>query len=118
MNKLNLEKKILRQDQLLKRLKILRKTNKKIVLCHGVFDLLHIGHIKHFEEARKNGDILIVSITEDRFVNKGPNRPHFNTTLRSEAIAALELIDYVFISKFPTAVNIIKLIKLIFILKR
>ena len=44
---------------------------------HGVFDLLHFGHLEHFKEAKK-GDILIVSITPDRFVNKGPGRPAFN----------------------------------------
>ena len=104
-------KKIVPIDNLENIISKLKRKGKKVVLCHGVFDLLHIGHIKHFEEARKNGDILIVSITEDRFVNKGPNRPYFNINLRSEALAALELIDYVFISKFPTAVNVIKLIK-------
>ena len=68
---------------------------KKIVLCHGVFDLLHIGHIKHFEEAKKFGDVLIVSVTSDEFVNKGPNRPVFNLALRAEALIALECVDYV-----------------------
>ena len=43
--------------------------DKKIVLCHGVFDLLHIGHIRHFKEAKKHGDILVVSITTDKYVN-------------------------------------------------
>ena len=51
---------------------------KKIVLCHGVFDVLHIGHLKHFKEAKEYGDILIVSITPNKFVNKGPGRPIFN----------------------------------------
>ena len=46
-----------------------KKKGKKIVLCLGVFDLLHIGHIKHFEQAKKLGDILIVAVTSDRFVN-------------------------------------------------
>ena len=73
----------------------LRKKRKKIVHCHGVFDLLHLGHIRHFEEAKTFGDILIVTITPDEFVHKGPNRPAFTTGLRLEALAALESIDFV-----------------------
>ena len=53
----------------------------KIVLCHGVFDLLHLGHIKHFEKAKSFGDIVIVTVTPDQFVKKGPNRPVFNICL-------------------------------------
>ncbi len=52
--------------------------NKKIVLCHGTFDLIHVGHIKHFASAKKYADILVVSITSDKFVLKGPGRPIFN----------------------------------------
>ena len=63
-----------------------RIKGKKIILCHGVFDLLHIGHIKHFKEAKNFGDILVVTLTPDQFVNKGPNRPFFNEQLRLEAI--------------------------------
>ena len=86
--------------------KIKEKFNrKKIVLCHGVFDLLHIGHIKHFEKAKKNGDILIVTITADEYVNKGPNRPQFTTSLRAESLAAIQFIDYVSVSYFPTAIK-------------
>ena len=55
----------------------LKKQKKKIVLCHGVFDLLHLGHIRHFEEAKKLGDYLIVSVTLNKFVEKGPGRPFF-----------------------------------------
>ena len=69
----------------------LKSKGKKIVHCHGVFDLLHIGHIKHFEEARTFGDILMVTITMDEFVRKGPDRPAFTTSLRLEALAALEV---------------------------
>ena len=89
----------------------LKSTGKKIVHCHGVFDLLHIGHIKHFEEARTFGDILIVSITPDEFVNKGPGRPAFTTSHRLESLASLESVDYVFANKWPTAEHTIKIIK-------
>ena len=67
------------QDQkFLKRIQNIKNKKKKIVLCHGVFDLLHLGHIKHFKSAKKFGDYLIVSITANKYVNKGPGRPIFN----------------------------------------
>ena len=89
----------------------LKSKKKKIVLCHGVFDLLHIGHIKHFNEARKYGDILVVTLTSDTYVDKGPKRPAFNEKLRLEAIAALNIVDYVALNSSPTAISAIKKIK-------
>jgi len=86
----------------------LKSKGKKIVHCHGVFDLLHIGHIKHFEEAKTFGDVLVVTITPDEFVQKGPNRPAFTTTLRLEALAGLESIDFVVANKWSNAVETIK----------
>ena len=89
----------------------LQSKGKKIVHCHGVFDLLHIGHIKHFEEAKTFGDVLIVTITPDDFVHKGPNRPAFTTTLRLAALAGLESIDFVAANKWSNAVETIKTIQ-------
>ena len=87
------------------------QTKKNRVLCHGVFDLLHIGHIKYFEEAKSMGDILVVTLTPDAFVNKGIGRPVFNQTLRAEAISALECVDYVAINQWPTAIETIQTLK-------
>ena len=87
------------------------RAGKTIVQCHGVFDLMHVGHIRHFQEARKAGDVLVVTITPDRHVNKGPHRPVFTESLRAEAIASLECVDYVAVNKWPTAVEAIELIK-------
>ncbi|MDP1571592.1 MAG: PfkB family carbohydrate kinase [Vicinamibacterales bacterium] len=87
------------------------RAGRVVVHCHGVFDLLHIGHIRHFNEARKAGDLLIVSITPDRFVNKGPHRPVFTEALRAEAIASLGCVDYVTVNQWPNAVEAIQLIK-------
>mgnify|MGYP001476797654 CR=1 FL=1 len=70
--------KIITQDQYINLAKKHLK-NKKITLCHGVFDLLHVGHIKYLKEAKKSGDVLVVSVTEDKFVNKGIGRPFFNS---------------------------------------
>lgn len=88
-----------------------RKKGKKIVLCHGVFDLLHPGHIKHFQAAKKKGDLLVVTLTRDEYVNKGPGRPIFNQDLRAESLAAFESVDYVAVNDWPTAVETIKKLK-------
>ena len=89
----------------------LRAQGKRVVQCHGVFDLLHIGHIKYFEAAKRYGDVLVVTVTADEHVNKGPDRPAFTQELRLEAIAALEVVDHVAISRWPTAVDSIRLLK-------
>ena len=89
----------------------------RIGLCHGVFDLLHIGHIKYFQEAKSLCDFLIVSLTPDEFVNKGSGRPVFTEALRVEAIAALSCVDCVVINLWPTAIDTIKLIKPDFYIK-
>ena len=75
------------------------------------FDLLHLGHIKHFKEAKKNCDLLIVSVTADQFVNKGPNRPAFNQYQRIEALEALDVIDYIVLSNNVSSKFIISKIK-------
>lgn len=89
----------------------LRRRGRVIVQCHGVFDLLHPGHIKHFESAKKKGDILVVTLTRDEFVNKGPGRPVFNQQLRAESVAAIESVDYVAVNDWPTAVETIRKLK-------
>ncbi len=90
---------------------------KKIVHCHGVFDLLHIGHIKHLHQAKSFGEVLVVTVTPDRFVNKGPGHPAFPEALRAEAISALGCTDYVIVNKWPTAIEIIKEIQPSFYVK-
>ena len=86
-----------------------KKNKKKVVMCHGAFDVLHYGHIAHFEEAKKLGDILIVSVTSDKFINKGPNRPFFNEEVRLKTLSSLEVVDYVVISNSDVAIsNILK----------
>ncbi len=103
--------KLLNNFQLSKTIKNLKKTKKKIVLCHGVFDLLHIGHLKHFQKAKSFGDILIVSLTKDKNINKGVGRPYFNESLRAEFITSLSIVDYVHLAEGIDALDIIKKIK-------
>lgn len=102
--------KILDEQQAKKTLSELRSKDKVIVQCHGVFDLLHRGHVEHLEEAKAHGDILFVSVTSDEYVNKGPGRPVFSLEARSMMLAALEVVDYVLISQHPTAEPSIELI--------
>lgn len=82
-----------------------------VVHCHGVFDLLHYGHLKHLESAKKLGDILVVTLTPDHFVNKGPDRPVFSDRQRAEFIAALGFVDFVAINRWPTAIETLRLLK-------
>jgi rfaE bifunctional protein nucleotidyltransferase chain/domain len=98
-------------DELSHGLTPLRAEGRKIVHCHGVFDLLHIGHIRHFEQAKTLGDVLVVTVIPDKFVNKEPHRPAFSENLRAEAVAALDCVDYVAISRWPTAVEAIHLLR-------
>lgn len=88
-----------------------KKDGKKIVQCHGVFDLLHPGHIRHFKEAKSKGDTLVVTVTPDKYVNKGPGRPAFNQNLRLESLASLAFVDYVVLNDTPDAVNAIECVK-------
>jgi rfaE bifunctional protein nucleotidyltransferase chain/domain len=89
----------------------LRGQGKTIVQCHGVFDLIHPGHIRHFEAAKREGDVLVVTITQDGYVNKGPGRPVFNQRLRAESVAALQVVDFVAVNQWPTAVEAIRLLQ-------
>ena len=86
----------------------LKEDGKRVVLCHGVFDLVHPGHIIHFENAKEMGDILAVSITSEKFVRKGPGRPYFNDEMRLKFLSAISCIDYVMLSEGYTVDDIIK----------
>ena len=94
----------------IKKIKSLNK-KKKIVLCHGVFDIVHPGHLRHLAHAKSKGDILIVSITADKFIEKGINRPHVPENLRALNLSVFEMVDYVTIDRNKTAVNILNLVR-------
>jgi rfaE bifunctional protein kinase chain/domain/rfaE bifunctional protein nucleotidyltransferase chain/domain len=103
--------KIKHLSQISRIVKDLKKEGKIIVQCHGVFDLIHPGHIRHFASAKKHGDILIVSITADAYVRKGPGRPIFSQQLRAEVLAAMTDIDFVTIVESENAIQAIKTIR-------
>jgi rfaE bifunctional protein kinase chain/domain/rfaE bifunctional protein nucleotidyltransferase chain/domain len=103
--------KILTLEVLAQMAKTLRKQGKKVILCHGAFDLVHMGHIRHLRRAHQEGDVLMVTVTTDQHVNKGPGRPVYNEALRAENLASLVWIDYVAVNDEPTAINVINMIQ-------
>lgn len=90
-----------------------RKKNKdkKIIICHGVFDIVHPGHVRHLLYAKQKADILIVSVTSDIHINKGIYRPHVPESLRALNLSAFEVVDFVVIDKNPEPYDLIKKIK-------
>ena len=62
--------------------------SRKVILCHGVFDVVHPGHVRHLAYAKSKADILIASVTEDKFINKGAYRPHIPEKIRALNLAA------------------------------
>ena len=97
-------------DELAEKISSLKSQELKIVHCHGCFDVMHPGHIKYFQASKKMGDILVVTVTPDKFIDKGPGRPVFNQDLRAESIAALECVDYVAVNRWPTAQETLRLL--------
>lgn len=104
-------KKIIRKEEFASIREQLRQQGKTVVLCHGVFDLVHYGHIEHFEEAKAQGDVLVVSVTAAKYVNKGPGRPYFNDQQRMSFLAELECVDYVMLSEAVTVHEIVKVVQ-------
>jgi rfaE bifunctional protein nucleotidyltransferase chain/domain len=89
----------------------LRAAGRRVVHCHGCFDIVHPGHIRYLQFARRLGDILIVSLTGDAAVDKGPGRPYIPQELRAENIAALEFVDWVVIDPHPTACELLEALR-------
>lgn len=91
--------KILSTDEMLKERERLRVAGARLVFTNGVFDLLHVGHVRYLAQARSLGDALVVAINSDRSVRelKGPERPVFEESERAEILAALRNVDYVVI---------------------
>ena len=91
--------KILSLNEMLGERERLRVAGKRLVFTNGVFDLLHVGHVRYLAQARGLGDVLVVAINSDRTVRelKGPERPVFDEAERGEILAALRYVDYVVI---------------------
>lgn len=83
----------------------------KVIMCHGVFDVVHPGHVRHLLYAKSKAPILIASITADRHITKGTHRPHVPQDLRAVNLAAFEMIDYVLIDPNATPIENLKIIQ-------
>ena len=113
--------KLVKLNYLIKNIKRLKKDAKKIGFCYGVFDLLHPGHVKHLEEAKKFCDVLVVGITSNKQVRKRrkiPGRPIFDEKLRAYLVSQLKPVDFVFVNNDRnSSVKAIKVIKPDFCIK-
>ena len=88
-----------------------RPRKKKAIMCHGVFDVVHPGHLRHLIYAKSKADILIASLTADVHISKGKYRPHVPQDLRAINLAAFEVVDYVLIDSEATPLKNLALIK-------
>jgi len=95
-------------DLLAEQVRAWREGGERVVLCHGCFDPLHVGHLLHFKAAKKFGERLVVTVTPDRFVNKGADRPLFPENLRLEMVLALRVVDAAAINLWTSAVDTIR----------
>lgn len=103
--------KILSLEELRDSVTSARLSGKTIVHCHGCFDIVHPGHVRHLEFAAKRADVLLVTISGDDLINKGNGRPLIPQNLRAENLAALNCVDWVYIDPHPTAEDIIDEVK-------
>lgn len=98
-------------DELAEVIKDARASGKVVGLCHGCFDIVHIGHIRHFAAARGLCDLLFVSVTGDQFVNKGPDRPVIPEQERAEVVSSLKSVAGAMINQYPTAIEALTRLK-------
>ncbi|MCB9848597.1 MAG: adenylyltransferase/cytidyltransferase family protein [Phycisphaeraceae bacterium] len=85
----------------------LASAGRRLVQCHGCFDIVHPGHVRHLQQAKRLGDALLVTVTADAGVGKGPGRPLFSDDLRAESLAALDCVDFVHVDHHPTAADLL-----------
>jgi D-beta-D-heptose 7-phosphate kinase/D-beta-D-heptose 1-phosphate adenosyltransferase len=108
-----MHKKLVELEELVEKVRVLKKAGKAIVFTNGCFDLLHVGHVRYLEAAKTEGDILVVGVNSDQSVRliKGPRRPVVPEGERGEILASLGCVDYVTIFDDPDPLAVIKLLK-------
>ena len=107
----SVQRKIVEPQHLARTLRALSSSGSTIVQCHGCFDIVHPGHIRYLQFARRLGDVLVISLTGDAAMGKGPERPYIPQELRAENLAALEFVDWVVIDPHPTASQLLELLR-------
>ena len=106
-----LASKIVTREELLARREIARREGRAVVQCHGCFDIVHPGHVRHLRQARSHGDVLLVSITGDESYQKRGGSPLIPQELRAENLAELDCVDWVFIDPDPTALQLLESVR-------
>jgi len=106
-------RKIKTLPNLLKTITALKKRKKKIAFTNGCFDILHLGHVRYLQAARKKADILVLALNSDQSVRmiKGPMRPINNEHDRAGILAALECVDFITVFNAPTPLKVIEKLK-------
>jgi len=104
-------RKVMSRAELLERREAARREGRTVVQCHGCFDIVHPGHVRHLRHAATLGDILLVTITADAVMNKGTGRPLFPQELRAENLAALDCVDWVAVNPDATAEELLELVR-------
>ncbi|MFN9975696.1 MAG: adenylyltransferase/cytidyltransferase family protein, partial [Phycisphaerae bacterium] len=99
------------REELLARRDIARREGRAVVQCHGCFDIVHPGHVRHLRQARSHGDVLLVSITGDESYQKRGGSPLIPQELRAENLAELDCVDWVFIDPDPTALQLLESVR-------
>jgi rfaE bifunctional protein nucleotidyltransferase chain/domain len=99
--------KVLSHDELLAARQRAKSEGRRVVQCHGCFDIVHPGHIRHLRQARSLGDLLLVTITGDAQMKKGVGRPLIPEELRADNLAALDCVDWVYVEQRPTAAELL-----------
>ncbi|MFK7884803.1 MAG: PfkB family carbohydrate kinase [Phycisphaerales bacterium] len=100
--------KICTKAELLARRESARISSQRVVHCHGCFDIVHPGHVRHLRQAKQLGDILLITITGDAAIDKGTGRPLIPQELRAENLAALDFVDWVCVEPEATAVGLLE----------
>lgn len=103
--------KIVDITELTNRVTAAREAGRKIIHCHGCFDIVHPGHIRYLEFARRQGDVLVVSLTGDSQIDKAADRPYIPQELRAENLAALEAVDLVYVDPHPSACELLNILR-------
>ena len=88
-----------------------RPRQAKVIMCHGTFDVVHPGHVRHLLYAKTKGDILVASLTADEHITKANFRPYVPEDIRAINLAALEMVDYVIIDRDATPLQNLSIIK-------
>lgn len=106
-----MQSKVTTLPKLLEKVGQFPRSSGKVIVCHGCFDIVHPGHIRHLAYAKSKADILVASLTADRHITKGTYRPHVPEQIRAESLSALEMVDYVIIDDNATPFETIATLK-------